>query len=158
MIFQICGEDFKPKYVGHKYCSPQCHELSRQFSKTALERRREQISRGLIQCRNCGDMFMPTKKQNKLCPTCSDTLKRREKTKKQITEKAQQITDHAVGKPNERTFADWTREAADCNMDYGNYRAQIEVFGKTYEELKAQAHLRVKPCHSHVGGSVNRRD
>ena len=36
-----------------------------------------------------------------------------------------------------KSLDDWIREAAECNLDYGNYRAQIELFGKTFEELKA---------------------
>lgn len=49
-----------------------------------------------------------------------------------------------------KTLSDWSREAAECNMDYGQYRAQIEVFGKTYEELKATAASRSTTVHAHA--------
>lgn len=36
-----------------------------------------------------------------------------------------------------KSLADWTREARECNMDYGTYRAQIEVFGKNVRGTKS---------------------
>ncbi|MBR3499709.1 MAG: hypothetical protein IKO05_12115 [Selenomonadaceae bacterium] len=40
------------------------------------------------------------------------------------------------------------REARECNLDYGNYRALIAA-GKTYEELKATADTRTAVKHAH---------
>ena len=34
-----------------------------------------------------------------------------------------------------KTLDDWSREANDCKLDYGTYRALIGM-GKTFEELK----------------------
>lgn len=58
----------------------------------------------------------------------------------------QKKVDEATGKPT-KTLSDWAREAAECGLDYGNYRALIERQGKTFEELKAQNHR--PQCHSH---------
>lgn len=49
----------------------------------------------------------------------------------------------------DKSLDDWAREAAECGMDYGTYRALIE-HGKTFDELKADAD-RSKAAHSHVG-------
>lgn len=48
----------------------------------------------------------------------------------------------------QKSLAEWCREAAECGLDYGNYRALINM-GKTFEELKAQAESRGNYAHSH---------
>ena len=48
-----------------------------------------------------------------------------------------------------KSLDDWCREAAECNLDYGNYRALITQ-GKSFDELKAQAPFRQTPAHSHI--------
>lgn len=35
-----------------------------------------------------------------------------------------------------KTLDDWVREATECGLDYGNYRALISM-GKTYEQIKS---------------------
>ncbi|MBR1806274.1 MAG: hypothetical protein IJ774_07815 [Selenomonadaceae bacterium] len=45
-----------------------------------------------------------------------------------------------------KTFADWAREADECNFDYGTYRALIAA-GRTFEQLKAER--RSPQTHSH---------
>ena len=52
-----------------------------------------------------------------------------------------------VEKPPKKSLAEWEREATECNLDYGNYRALLNV-GKTYEELKALADGRGIRYHS----------
>lgn len=47
-----------------------------------------------------------------------------------------------------KPLEEWCREARECGLDYGNYRALINM-GKTYEELKAQAEYRGGSAHSH---------
>lgn len=47
-----------------------------------------------------------------------------------------------------KTLEDWVREARECNLDYGNYRALIAA-GKTFEELKATAGTRTAGEHAH---------
>jgi len=104
MKCETCGEEFKPKNSGQKYCSRECgHKAVSQSYELA-----------------------------------------------RIQKAANEATARALAKAiHKRTLADWEREAADCNMDYGTYRAQIEVFGKTYEELKATADRRQVPKHAH---------
>ena len=46
-----------------------------------------------------------------------------------------------------KSLSEWSREADECNLDYGNYRALIAQ-GKTFEQLKATAHLRQIPAHA----------
>ena len=116
-------------------------------------------------CPICQKEFTPKNSTQKYCGTdCNIIVHRNQSRECYIKRRAKETTARAVAKaakvppPPVKTFADWTREAADCNMDYGTYRAQIEVFGKTYEQLKATADSRIKAAHSHVGRSVNRRD
>ncbi len=45
-----------------------------------------------------------------------------------------------------KTLDDWAREADDCNLDYGTYRALIAA-GRTFEQLKAER--RSPQFHSH---------
>lgn len=47
-----------------------------------------------------------------------------------------------------KTFEEWTREARECNLDYGTYRA-LRTMGKSFDELKAQADFAKSPAHSH---------
>lgn len=51
----------------------------------------------------------------------------------------------------DKSLADWVREAAECNLDYGTYRA-LRNAGKTFEELKATAANRQMPAHAHGRG------
>lgn len=53
------------------------------------------------------------------------------------------------GKPV-KTLSAWCKEADECNLDYGAYRTLVELHGKTFEELKAQAGTRCLPTHSRI--------
>lgn len=57
--------------------------------------------------------------------------------------------DEAEGKPVKALSA-WCKEADECNLDYGTYRTLVELHGKTFEELKAQAETRCLPTHSRI--------
>lgn len=48
----------------------------------------------------------------------------------------------------DKSLSDWVREAAECNLDYGAYRA-LRNLGKSFEELKATAANRQMPTHAH---------
>ena len=61
--------------------------------------------------------------------------------------------DEAQGKPV-KTLEDWAREADECNLDYGTYRALIAA-GRTFEQLKAQADRRNPQTHSHCRRPYN---
>ena len=100
-------------------------------------------------CKKCGEQFAAVGNA-KHCPQClqtqhqQDLLKARERAAKrrQLIKKK---VDESQGKPT-KTLADWAREAADCNLDYGTYRALI-ASGKTFEQLKADR--RSPQAHSH---------
>ena len=49
--------------------------------------------------------------------------------------------------PPRKSLEQWAREADECNLDYGNYRALIDA-GKTYAELRASADSRIPPLHA----------
>ena len=54
---------------------------------------------------------------------------------------------HLLKKTTQPTTLDqWVREADECNLDYGTYRALHEL-GKTFDEIKAQNHAR--QIHAH---------
>lgn len=61
---------------------------------------------------------------------------------------AQAYQEELEAKRLSKTLADWCREADECNLDYGNYRALIGA-GKTFEELKANADKRGIRYYSH---------
>ena len=91
----------------------------------------------------------------KICPACQERKKLKflrqlqaEEAKKRL---AQVKMDKATGKPV-KTLDDWAREAAQCNLDYGTYRALIAA-GRTFEQLKAER--RSPQFHSHIH-SVNK--
>ena len=50
-----------------------------------------------------------------------------------------------------KSLSDWVREARECNLDYGTYRA-LRNLGKSFEELKATAANRQMPTHAHGRG------
>lgn len=87
-----------------------------------------------MKCLYCGKEFEPTGTSQKYCsPQCGKAY--RSKIPQPMSK--------------ERTLDDWVREANECNLDYGTYRALIKI-GRTYEELKETADRRRFPTHSHV--------
>ena len=129
---EYCGKEFKPKVHNQKYCSDECSRAVQFGIKTSQERNTK------VKCPQCGKEFVPNSNQ-KFCSTrCRDR--------------------HSHGRPRPakkstgKTLSDWAREANECNLDYGNYRAMIES-GKTFDELKATAYTRATTCHSRVRAS-----
>lgn len=93
-----------------------------------------------MKCKFCGKKFTPDAKHpyQKYCSTkCGrahrDGLIAREAYRKEVEAKS---------------LADWVREARECNLDYGTYRA-LRNLGKSFEELKATADNRQSPAHAH---------
>ena len=84
-------------------------------------------------CEHCGKEFDEIHFA-KYCPTCRPVVNREHKRLQH--DFIQKRVDDAQGKPV-KTFSDWAREADDCNLDYGTYRALIAQ-GKTFEQLKAE--------------------
>ena len=108
-----------------------------------------------MKCVRCGNEIKPFSSKSRYCSSECARKANIAKTKAlQAKKRGEQATKQAVAvftrKPVEgKSFADWCREANECGMDYGNYRAQIEVFGKTFEELKANGQSTYY-CGSHI--------
>ena len=116
----ICGEEFAVKTYNQKYCSDKCRRLA--------EGKEDKTRK----CLNCGKEFFSFSAQRKFCcKECGNEYRKKLKQPKVKT----------------KTLDDWIREANECNLDYGNYRAMIES-GKTYEELKATADNRLMIGHA----------
>ena len=90
-------------------------------------------------CTKCGREFTGMANQ-KICAECL-AYQRRE-TRQRIQERY----DHKKPKSTGKTLDDWAREADECNLDYGTYRALIAA-GRTFEQLKAER--RSPQTHSH---------
>lgn len=72
------------------------------------------------------------------CPNCKAIQHEKALAKQRERQRrlnAQKKVDKSQGKPV-KTLDDWVREAADCNLDYGTYRALIAA-GNTFDQLKA---------------------
>ena len=135
-----CGQEFIPKTVNQKYCSEVCCE--EYWGRRVVVHTRT--------CKNCGEKFTDVYAAKYCSKKC-----RNEAIKK---EQAKQAMAKATGE-KVKTIADWTREARECNMDYGTYRGLIEQCGRTYEELKATAGSRAAKYHAHASkGSKNACD
>lgn len=90
-------------------------------------------------CKLCGKNFIGHLNQ-KRCPDCLAAERQR------IQQKLQARYDAQRSKRTGKTLDDWAREASDCNLDYGTYRALIAA-GRTFEQLKADR--RSPQLHSH---------
>ena len=89
-------------------------------------------------CERCGTQFDESHFA-KYCSTCRAIIK----VEGNII--IRNRVDEAQGKPV-KTIADWAREADECNLDYGTYRALIAA-GNTFDQLKAER--RSPQTHSH---------
>ena len=127
---EYCGKEFKPKVHNQKYCSDECSRAVQFGIKTSQEKNTK------VKCPQCGEEFVRTVGTQKFCST-------------RCRERYYKGRPRPAKKSTGKTLSDWAREAKECNLDYGNYRAMIEIMGKTYEELKATAHLRPITTYSH---------
>ena len=134
-----CGQEFIPTNNNQKYCSEVCCE--------AYWGRRVVVH--TMTCKTCGKKFTDVYKAKYCSKKCRNEAIKKEQAK------------HAMAKATGekiKTLADWTREARECNLDYGTYRALI-ASGKTFEELKATADNRLMPMHTHASkGAKNSCD
>lgn len=145
MICPECGKEFTPTCNWQKYCSRQCtvracgRDARLRCKEIALDETAIALSQKRI-CEHCNREFKPVSTSSRFCSAeCMKKHNARlqeEKLAQRRAEAVNQVTRR------EKTMADWLREADECNLDYGTYRTQIEQFGKTYEELKAQAENR----------------
>lgn len=131
-VCPICGKVFKPK-PNEKYCSYECKNIARNRS-LSLSRKQRRTGYSVKKCEVCGKEFKPVNGSQKCCsPECSIGERRRKTNAKPAPPKS---------------LAEWCKEARECNLDYGNYRALI-TSGKTFEELRAQADNRCVQIHAH---------
>ena len=130
----FCGKEFTTIYVRQKYCSERCcSEAHKQKDKARIILQK--------QCSNCGKKFITRRSDQLYCSAeCADCY---------TSKKPPLLKPKRQAKPSGKTIDDWCREAAECNLDYGNYRALIAQ-GKSFDELKAQAPFRQTPAHSHI--------
>lgn len=117
-----CGREFEANHGSTKYCVPCRHDVKRESDV----RYRATHPKPTIKP---WDVEQPKSQP-------------RFQTDKAVTKKK---VDEAQGKPV-KTLSEWCREADDCNLDYGTYRALI-ASGKTFEQLKAER--RNPQPHSH---------
>ncbi|MBR0060977.1 MAG: hypothetical protein IJP68_05800 [Selenomonadaceae bacterium] len=151
-ICAVCGSKFIA-YGNQKYCNWKCgyEEQKRRAHERRLDRvavdlhikkakkkastPREELP--LPVCRNCGKEFKTyDERQIFCCRACYNDYNRSKKKP-------------AAKKNAGKTLGDWVREATECHLDYGTYRALIGA-GKTYEELKEQAPSRQIRVHQHT--------
>ena len=106
------------------------------------------------ECSCCHEKFKPKVPQQIYCSEqCQkqkwyeqNGIRQGERKRQAKKERIAAAMARASGQPV-KTINDWAREAAECNLDYGNYRALIAA-GKTYEELKASAVSRPITAHA----------
>lgn len=92
----------------------------------------DDLSAEIGYCANCGKPFRVTHSQQaqKFCSKeCYEEVRR-----------------HYQRLPRESHLSELAAAAAECNLDYGTYRALLKA-GKTHEELKAQAPNRQVGAH-----------
>lgn len=171
-ICKICGKEFAPHNPHQLCCSPECSKKNhRQLCHKYRATNRKQPEE--LKCPNCGKVFSPRNGYQqycsaqcriadkhplieKICDSCGKKFVTSSKRKRYCSSEClyncskPQCESPPITKPkpHDRTLADWCREANECNLDYGNYRALIES-GKTFEELKARADSQGVSGHSH---------
>lgn len=144
-----CGKEFKPKNSRQRFCSSDCYRASYRRKLTAITR--------LCANPNCKKEFVVRNPKQKFCSAkCYDICyypiqlaKQREYRKKTSSTFSETKTIQNKPKPKpKKSLEQWLAEANECNLDYGTYRALINL-GKSFDELKALADSRQTSTHSH---------
>lgn len=132
----ICGKSFVRRKGTERYCSMDCRtEMNRRWQ-------REHRKPVMKKCETCGKEFTPCNRRQKYCSPDCYNQKHREQHLKLLQQqtpaqkRAQDLIDKQIKRPT-KTLDDWAREAAECGLDYGTYRALIAQ-GKTFKQLKAE--------------------
>ena len=123
----VCGKEFSPRHKNHKCCSASCAEKKYRQSAPLLT----------ITCEYCGKQFTAQWSTRRFCSKSCAAKSRCDKLRSICRSPKQ-------GK----TIDEWAREARECNLDYGTYRALIER-GKTFDELRAERDRHSTPAHAH---------
>lgn len=166
----VCGKEFTARASNIKTCSAECRK---KYKRTAYYEKKPARK---VKCKICGREF-ETKSSRKQC--CSEACslqnsynhcrERYYRVRKPAREAARaaasssasvsaSVSERKRGKlepppaPAEpkKPMSEWVKEAAECNLDYGTYRA-FRNMGKTYEELKATASSRQAAAHNRMG-------
>ncbi len=122
-----CGTliDKPPSYIARtRFCSGSC---KRDFNNRFYSFFRK--------CVQCGMYFLPRNLTQKYCSSVCATLAHQAKLRLE-KERAMKAPKEKTEEPKEDNVETWAREAADCGLSYGQYKAQRFTFGKSYEELK----------------------
>lgn len=132
-----CGRPFETFEDSRRRFCFECYRIRQIELGARLQARLKSKTRV---CAKCGREFTGMAHQ-KNCDDCLAEQKR--ETQRRIQERY----DAQRPKPKTgKTLEDWAREADDCNLDYGTYRALIAT-GRTFEQLKADR--RSPQIHSH---------
>lgn len=144
-VCPICHETFYANHGQRKYCSDACYTEAARRRNIVYQRELHKVhkQRFRITCPVCGEKFYGSRGRKYCSEKCRKKRPRSEKIVK-------------VVKPVKKSLEEWIREARECNLDYGTYRALINT-GKTFDELKALASRRIVQAHAHAhkGGSKN---
>ncbi len=132
----LCGKEFTTTKGYQKFCSTACKKKSEYLhSKARKLDARKKSSECLTtsppeerKCVICGkDFIAPSDSDKDCCCTYCELVK---------DWRHLHPPEERLKKPEKKkTLTDWQKEAHQCGMSYGIYRAQIERFGKTFEEL-----------------------
>lgn len=143
----ICGKEFKPIRSPQKCCSPECRKehYRRYFNDYFHKHHSAKEKLPLPVCRNCGNEFKPDNSGKIFC--CRECYVEYCSAKKAAAKKP-------AAKNDGKTLGQWVREAKECGLDYGTYRAYLNM-GKTYEELKAKHERELRETSSGATSSVD---
>ena len=151
-----CGKTFVSRYKFQKFCSIFCQrERARKLSRQSYNDKHPLKEKT---CPVCGKFFYTRSPIKIYCSSsCKDKVSGRNLRADPVRyaaykEKQKEYYKKHYRKTNEKYLAakrtadliqrekekprDWLKEAEQCGMSYGKYRAAVEVFGKTFEELK----------------------
>lgn len=120
---KVCGKTFKPRDRRQKCCSAECSgSYQRDAQRRFYQLHRAKCSPLMFVCTNCGKSFHPTSPAQRFCcKSCATTY-----SQTRAKERRKPL----------KTLEQWQAEAAACGLSYGQYRLQVERFGKSFEELK----------------------
>lgn len=148
----VCGKEFKTPYSRKNYCSSACTDKAYQ-ERLAKER----VAFHVKNCPVCGTEFTTSNSTRIYCSKrCCNVASRgglteEERRQKERERRARERAAELNRPTPKKSLAQWAREADECGLDYGTYRALLNM-GRTFEELKAAhhttaAHSRVKFRH-----------
>lgn len=112
-----CGKIFQAEHDGkHVFCSAECRLNF--YKRNPLRPKKF--------CLHCGKEFSydPADKVKEFCSLKCEKAH------------ASKTAFSSTPKKQKKSLEQWQREATQCGMTYGQYRAMVEKFGKTFDELK----------------------